>query len=38
MGSEMVIFIKKNALILDPRLWEENFAWGVQRLKVDPAM
>ena len=38
MESEMGIFIERNAWILEPRLWEENFGVGVQRPKVDPPM
>ena len=38
MESEMAIFIKKNAYIFEPRLWEQNFAVRVQRPKVDPPM
>ena len=36
MESEMVVFIKKSILILEPRLGEGNFALRAQRLKVDP--
>ena len=38
MESEMVIFIEKNSWILEPRLWEQNFAVRVQRPNVDPSM
>ena len=34
----MVVFIERNASILEPRLWQENFAVGVQRPEVDPPM